>query len=104
MSRINTSGYERFDLDQDGIITDADLAKSERTLELQLRERKADTHRKMAWTSLALMSTFTLLLFSPTTSIERIDALSELAALFYITTGGVVATFMGANVWMTKLK
>lgn len=98
---VTTSSY---DLNKDGLLTDSELSVSEHVLEIQLREQKADTHRKMAWTALVTSMVFTVFLLTPAVSVERIEALSEITAMFYVTQGGIVAAYMGVNAWMTKLK
>ena len=41
--------YDKFDFDGDGKISVDDLAKSERLLELENKDKKADQQRSMAW-------------------------------------------------------
>lgn len=91
-----------FDADNDGRIGDRDIEASDRLLELELREEKADSQRRMAWVAIVSMIVFTGFLFSPMISDGRVAALADLLGLFYIAQAGVVGAYMGATAWMSK--
>jgi hypothetical protein len=91
-----------YDIDNDGVVTEKELELSKQIAELKLREEKAATQRAMAWSSVWMMAIFTVLLFSSVISIERIKALSEISAMFYIAQAGIVAGYFGAAAWMIK--
>lgn len=91
-----------FDADNDGKIGQQDIEASDRLLELELREEKADSQRRMAWVAIVSMIIFTILLFSPFISDTRVNALADLLGLFYIAQAGVVGAYMGATAWMSK--
>lgn len=90
------------DLDNDGKIGKRDLEQSDYLLELELREEKADSQRRMAWVAIISMIVFTVLLFSPMVSDSRVSALADLLGLFYIAQAGVVGAYMGVTAWMSK--
>lgn len=71
-------------------------------LEMELREEKADTQRKMAWMAMITMSLFTTALFLPIFKDSRIEALSDVLGLFYIAQAGIVGAFMGVSAWMSR--
>ena len=89
-----------FDVDGDGKITEAEVAMKERMREIELREEKAESQKKMAWVAMLMMIGFTGLLFSDIISESRVSALAELLGLFYIAQTGVVAAYMGATAYM----
>jgi hypothetical protein len=91
-----------FDTDNDGKIGRRDIDASDRLLELELREEKADSQRRMAWVAIISMIVFTVLLFSPVVSDARVSALADLLGLFYIAQAGVVGAYMGVTAWMSK--
>jgi cytochrome bd-type quinol oxidase subunit 2 len=93
---------DSLDRDGDGIISDRELEIAERKLEIELREQKQSTMRKMAWVALGTMVAFTIMLFTPYITTVRIDSLSELSALFYISLSGIVGAYMGVTSWMSK--
>lgn len=90
------------DLDNDGKIGRKDIEQSDRLLEIELREEKADSQRRMAWVAILSMIVFTLFLFSPIVSDSRVAALADLLGLFYIAQAGVVGAYMGVTAWMSK--
>jgi formate hydrogenlyase subunit 4 len=90
------------DHDKDGIIGENDLQQSQEALELELREEKADAHRRMAWAAMISMIVFTVALFLPIVSESRVAALADLLGLFYIAQAGVVGAYMGVTAWMSK--
>jgi flagellar motor component MotA len=47
--------YNQFDEDGDGIVTDEEMAKAERMLQIENDDKKQDAQRGMAWFALAGM-------------------------------------------------
>jgi len=90
------------DTDSDGKVSKEDLEKSNELLELELREEKADAHRRMAWVAIISMIVFTAVLFSPVVSESRVAALADLLGLFYIAQASIVGAFMGVTAWMSR--
>ena len=66
-----------------------------------LRVKQA-TQRLMAWLAFWSMIAFTSFLFTPIVSIERIDAISSLADVFYIAMASVVGAYMGVTAYMSR--
>lgn len=89
-----------FDLDGDGSVTLEEIAMKERMLEVELREEKAESQKKMAWIAMGTMIIFTIFLFTPFMSDSRVSALADLLGLFYIAQTGIVAAYMGATAYM----
>tara|TARA_R110002020_G_scaffold439914_1_gene650494 strand:- start:236 stop:565 length:330 start_codon:yes stop_codon:yes gene_type:complete len=89
-----------FDIDGDGQITVEEIAMKERMLEVELREEKAESQKKMAWVAMIMMIVFTVVLFTPLITDTRVSALADLLGLFYIAQTGVVAAYMGATAYM----
>ena len=98
------SRYNEYDLDGDGVVSDDELTKSKEMLELELREEKAEAQKKMAWIAMVSMIIFTVVLFTPMMSNERVAALADLLGLFYIAQAGVVGAYFGAAAWMSNSK
>lgn len=90
------------DTDSDGKVSKEELEKSNELLELELREEKADAHRRMAWVAIVSMIVFTAVLFSPIVSESRVAALADLLGLFYIAQASIVGAFMGVTAWMSR--
>lgn len=89
-------------MDRDGKLSGGDLDVAGELLELELREEKADTQRRMAWAAMVSMAIFTAVLFSPILSDSRVSALADLLGLFYIAQAGIVGAYMGVTAWMAN--
>ena len=98
----DNSQYNQYDVDGDGIVSDEEIAKAERLAELENKDRKEDQLRQMAWVAMLSMVAFTIALFLPFLSVERLSALDNLLSMFYIAQAGVVATFFGSSAYMSK--
>jgi len=83
-------------------VQEESLSVAKERLELELREEKADTQRRMAWTAMVSMLVFTIVLFSPLVSDARVSALADLLGLFYVAQASVVGAYMGITAWMSK--
>jgi len=98
------SVYEEYDVDGDGVVSDAELATVKAIHEAEVAEEKADAQRKMAWISIMSMLVFTAFLFLPIFPYSRIKALADLFGLFYIGMAGVVGAYMGMTAYMSAKK
>ena len=96
------SRYNKYDSDWDGTISDEEIDDAQEMLEMELREEKADAHRRMAWAAMISMIVFTIALFLPVVSESRVSALADLLGLFYIAQAGVVGAYMGVTAWMSR--
>lgn len=98
----DNSKYNQFDLDGDGVVTDEEMKKAEEMIEAENKDKKEDQLRQMAWLAMGSMVAATAILFSPLVSIERLAALASVIQMFYLAQAGVVATFFGANAYVSK--
>ena len=96
------SQLNKFDTDGDGVVSDDELAKAERIVDLENKDQKEDQLRKMAWVAMLSMVVFTVLLFLPFIGIERLAALDNILSMFYIAQAGVVASFFGSSAYMSR--
>ena len=97
------SRYEEdFDLDHDGTVSDVEIDRGNRLLDLELAEEKSDAQRRMATCALVAIVAFTAAILSPAVSGSRVSALSDLMGLFYISMAGIVGAYMGVSAWMSK--
>jgi hypothetical protein len=79
-----------------------DLSTKERLVDLENKDRKEDQQRRMAWIAMISMLVFTVILFLPIISTERVAALSDVLSMFYIAQAGVVASFFGSTAYMSR--
>ena len=98
----DNSQYNQYDADGDGIVSDEEIARAERIAELENKDQKEDQLRQMAWVAMGSMVFFTIALFLPFLSVERLTALDNLLSMFYIAQAGVVATFFGSSAYMSR--
>ena len=91
-----------FDLDGDGITSKEEIEAAKLLKEAGAAEEKADTQMHMAWVAMISMLGFTLFLFLPFMSNERVSALGDLLGLFYIAQAGVVGAYMGMSAYMSR--
>ena len=93
---------KNYDLDGDGVVSEDDLEDMEKIEEIERDNRKQSAQRRMAWVAIWSMIVFTIVLFSPMLSDNRVNALADLLGLFYIAQAGVVGAFMGVSAWMSR--
>jgi len=96
------SKYNDVDLDGDGIITDEEIARTQALIDLENKDKKEDQLRMMAWVAMLSMVIFTAALYLPIIALDRLAAIDNILQMFYIAQAGVVATFFGANAYMSK--
>tara|TARA_B100000242_G_scaffold233085_1_gene173060 strand:- start:438 stop:761 length:324 start_codon:yes stop_codon:yes gene_type:complete len=96
--------YAKYDINNDGTVSDEEMARNKELLELELQEEKCDTQKKMAWVAMVSMIIFSILLYTPIISETRVDALGDILGLFYIAQAGVVGAYMGVTAWMSRAK
>ena len=96
------SKYDQYDLDGDGVVTDEELEQAREIKETERDLRKSLAQLRMARFTLIGMGVFTAAMFTPWVSVERVQALSEISSLFYISGAGIVGAYMGTTAWMAK--
>ena len=96
------SDYNQYDMDGDGVVTDEELEHAKEIKKTEYELRKQLAQRRMATATLIAMGIFTFMMFLPWISIERINALSDISNLFYISGAGIVGAYMGATAWMNR--
>ena len=92
---------KQYDYDQDGKVSEQELDRAEQHFELELRETKSEQQKRMANVSQGAMIVFTVALFFPFIPTERIEAISDVASMFYIAQAGIVSAYFGVTAWMT---
>ena len=90
------------DLDKDNMIDSEDIEISEKVLELELREEKHKSQQRMAWTAIISMIGFVIVILSPIISVEKLEILSDLFGLYFISVSGIVAAYFGASAWISN--
>ncbi len=94
------SKYEEYDQDGDGIVTDEELSHVKEIKKTEDELRKHLAQLRMARYTLIGMGVFTAAMFFM--PIEKINALSDISNLLYISGAGIVGTYMGTTAWMAR--
>ena len=89
-----------YDLDGDNEITNEELQQAKEIKETETKLRKNLAQLRMARYTLIGMGIFTVAMFL--IPIERVNALSDISNLFYISGAGIVGTYMGTSAYMQK--
>ena len=96
------SKFNEYDEDGDGIVSDDELLHLKEIKETEAALRKQLGQLRMARYTLIGMGVFTLAMFLPWVPLERVEALSDVSNLFYISGAGIVGAYMGTSAWMSK--
>ena len=96
------SQYAEFDLDGDGVVTDDEIRRSQDMIELEMREEKADTQRRMAWVAMCSMCGFAILPLMPFVPEARLATLASLSDMLFLSQASVVGLYFGATAYMAK--
>lgn len=91
-----------YDMDGDGKVTDEELARRKAILDLELREEKAETQKKMAIFALIMIAAIVIVLTGSWIPLDRIEAISPILSTSIYALAGVVGAFMGFTAWMSK--
>ena len=94
------SAYEIYDLNNDGVVSDSELTKSQKLIDLDNKDKKEDQQRRIALMAMVSMLVVTGVLFTPIIGVDRVEALSDLIGLFYIAMAGIIAAFFGSTAYM----
>ena len=94
------SEYNQFDINDDGVVTDEELNRSERMMQIENMDKLADQQRVMAWFALFLPFITVLLMLLPFVELAKVDAVMGLATTFCAAMGTIVVAFMAATAYI----
>lgn len=97
-----SSKFNQYDKNKDGVLSKEEATRAQILIDLENKDKKEDQLRRMAWIAMGSMIIFTVLMFLPIFSDERIKVLEAILQTFYLAQAGVVATFFGANAYMSR--
>ena len=98
------SRYAQYDLDGDGVVSDEELARNQELVEIELREEKADSQRRMAWVSLSSMVVYSILPLLSFVPESRLSTLASLSDMLFLSQASIVGLYFGATAYMSKGK
>jgi len=96
------SRYAQYDLDGDGVVSDEELARNQELVEIELREEKADSQRRMAWVSLSSMVVYSILPLLSFVPESRLSTLASLSDMLFLSQASIVGLYFGATAYMAK--
>ena len=94
------SKFADYDQDGDGIVSDEELSNMKEIKQVETQLRKNLAQLRMARYTLISMGLFTVAMFF--IPLDRVNALSDISNLFYISGAGIVGAFMGTTAWMNR--
>jgi hypothetical protein len=94
--------FEKYDEDRNGSLSQEEAVKAQTVIDLENKDKKEDQLRRMAWIAMLSMLICTVVIFLPFIPEARIEVIEAIIQTFYIAQAGVVATFFGANAYMTR--
>lgn len=93
------SEFNQFDSDGDGVVTDEELARSERMMMIENMDKLADQQRIMAWFALILPATLIVYLASELVELAKVNALNGLVTTYCAAMGTIIVAFMAATAY-----
>ena len=96
----NNSKYNEYDIDGDGTVTDTELENAKAIKETEQVLRKQLAQLRIARYTLIGMGVFTIACFF--IPLDRLEAMSDISNLFYISGAGIVGAYMGASAFMSR--
>ncbi len=96
------SKFEKYDLDGDGIVTDAEFEMDQKLIRLENEDKKEDAQRHMAWFALSGMLLYPLaMIISAIADLQSaVDALSDIAPTYFVSVAALVAAFFGKEAYV----
>jgi hypothetical protein len=96
------SKYEKYDLNGDGIVTDAEFEMDQKLIRLENEDKKEDAQRHMAWFALSGMLLYPLaMIISAIADLQSaVDALSDIAPTYFVSVAALVAAFFGKEAYV----
>lgn len=107
----NGSKYNILDTDGDGIVSDAELSRERRLMELEQKkilfeneDKKQDAQRNMAWFALfgMLLYPFAVVLANLLGLKEAPTILGNMAPTYFVSVAAIVAAFYGTQAYASK--
>ena len=96
------SVWAKYDIDQDGTVSDEELESATQMLELDLREEKKDSQRRIAWVAMSSMVLYSLLPLFPFVPEERLATLSSLSDMLFLSQASIIGLYFGATAYMSR--
>ncbi len=89
--------YNQFDVDGDGVLTDEEMARGEKLIQIENEDKRQDAQRNMAWFALGgmLLYPFAIILASILGFEGASGLLKDIAPTYFVSVAAIVAAFYG---------
>lgn len=94
------STYAQFDSDGDGVVTDDELARSERMMQIENMDKLADNQRVMAWAGVLLPFVYNVYAATPWVALDKINAMNGIVTTYNAAMGTIVVAFMATTAYV----
>ncbi len=100
------STYAKYDADGDGVVSDVELAMSERLQQLEVMHEKADAQKNMCWLALLGMLLYpSLVVISDMLGLEQAaEILGAMSSIYYVSVAGLVSVWFSTLAWSNAKK
>ena len=89
--------WEQADTDGDGVVTDDEMAMTERMIRLENNDKMQDQQRLICWVSSLSSIVLIIIAMSPIIPDTRIEMVTALLSTYVVANLGIVATFMATS-------
>ena len=89
--------WEQADADGDGVVTDEEIAMTERMIRLENNDKMQDQQRLICWVSSISSIALILVAMSSIIPDSRIEMVTALLSTYVVANLGIVATFMATS-------
>lgn len=95
------SAYNKFDTNNDGIVSDEEMAHVEKMIQIENNDKKEDAQRGMAWFALCgmLLYPFAVVYATYLNLNNAATVLGSMAATYFVSVAGIVMAFFGTQAW-----
>ena len=81
-------------------ITESEIEKKQKLIDIENQDKKQDAQRRMAWTAVISMVTYPLLLIVVPES--RLNVFGSISDILFLSQAGIVAAFYGTEAYLKK--
>lgn len=92
--------WNLYDTDNDGIVTDDELDRSERMMQIENMDKLQDQQRYMAWFALGLPVFLMIFMMMPFVPVDKVGAVMGIATTFVAAMGTIVTVFIGGTAYV----
>tara|TARA_R110002020_G_scaffold448458_1_gene661287 strand:+ start:237 stop:578 length:342 start_codon:yes stop_codon:yes gene_type:complete len=95
------SDYAKYDQDGDGVVSDNELAMSEKLQQLEIQNDRADAQKNMCWLALLGMLLYpSLVVICDFLGLDKAAELLEaMSSIYFVSVGGVVSVWFSAQAY-----